>query len=532
MSTIVCLSTKEEKLVGYSKFKIFDVVDGQQRLTTLIILLKTISHSLDSNINKKEVEQLEELLVKPNKQLILLQTNHDDSAYIFSNFLKTGRIPTTNEVRTWADKNLRDAFLDCKKYVDTWQSNNNVLELLIIVMNRLGFIFYQIEDESSVYTVFEVLNSRGMAVDWLDKCKSVIMGIAFEKLPNNEKEYHIDRLHQIWSSIYREIGLKNISGQEILRFSATLRKGVADNKNKDFLKKTLSADDALEYFRDYCIDDPTEVIGISEWLLEITKVLRDLYSNPRLTAVSDIIHARLLAVALLLLPHNAVSELEKSKLLSQWERITFRIFGLFNKDARNKSGDYTKLACRIVKDFAKLNKTSTAEDIMLLLQNLGKEYPIKEAVKAIKGEDCYNDWEKDLIYFMYRYEEYLIQKAGLTLDETIWIEIWRKSPQKSIEHIWPQEYIATQWDTVGTGKQEIEKIINSLGNLCILPPKDNTKAGNKSFSTKKQLVYKDNQLLLVKEISNTPSWGIVEIKSREENLLKWAIEAWDDIDIN
>ncbi|WP_282434004.1 hypothetical protein [Desulfosporosinus lacus] len=36
-------------------------------------------------------------------------------------------------------------------------------------------------DESTVYTVFEVLNSRGLEVDWIDKCKSMLMGIDFER---------------------------------------------------------------------------------------------------------------------------------------------------------------------------------------------------------------------------------------------------------------------------------------------------------------------------------------------------------------
>jgi hypothetical protein len=40
--------------------------------------------------------------------------------------------------------------------------------------HRLGFVAYDTEDPRVVYSLFEVLNSRGLAVDWLDKTKSVL----------------------------------------------------------------------------------------------------------------------------------------------------------------------------------------------------------------------------------------------------------------------------------------------------------------------------------------------------------------------
>ena len=49
-----------------------------------------------------------------------------------------------------------------------------------LVLHRLGFVVYDTEDSRVVYTVFEVLNSRGLAVDWLDKAKSVLMGRMYE----------------------------------------------------------------------------------------------------------------------------------------------------------------------------------------------------------------------------------------------------------------------------------------------------------------------------------------------------------------
>lgn len=523
MSTIVCLSTKKIEEVGSNEFRVFDIVDGQQRLTTLIILLKTISYNLNRSKYLKEVEQLEELLVKPNKQLILLQTNHDDSAHVFSNFLKSSAIPPASMIKTMADKNLMEAFRDCKTYIDKWNNDEKLLDLLRIIKNRIGFIFYEITEESSVYTVFEVLNSRGLAVDWLDKCKSIIMGIAFEKLPLTEKEYHTNRLHQIWSSIYRVIGLRNIAGHEIVRFSATLKKTKSDRG--DHLRRPLSVEDSIDYFREYCLDRPSQVIEISEWILEVVNALTDIYSNARLSAVSEILQARLLAVSINLLPSSKISDNDKKRILEQWERVTFRIFGLLRNDSRTKLGDYTGLACIIIDELRKSKTENITDYIISKIKYMGSgEYSIESAIEYAKGKNCYNGWEKELLYFMYRYEEHLSKQAGLVYDESIWIKIWSKSPQKSIEHIMPQSHKSSISITSD------ESVIDNLGNLCVLPPNDNSKAGNKQFALKKQIVYSKNSLLLMKELLDKAKWDISEINNREERLLNWAQTAWSDID--
>lgn len=107
MSTVVCLQTREKEEVGADEFGIFHVVDGQQRLITLIILLKALAKklSLGSDLEQKESSKLSELLVKENGRLILLQTNHD-SKRLFRNYLEKGEIPSEENVETLADRNM------------------------------------------------------------------------------------------------------------------------------------------------------------------------------------------------------------------------------------------------------------------------------------------------------------------------------------------------------------------------------------------------------------------------------------------
>ena len=81
MTAVVCLRRGKQSL-GTDEFNLVEIVDGQQRLTTLIILLNALKLRLDVNDRgeQKLAEEIGELLVKvEGEELLLLQTNHDSS---------------------------------------------------------------------------------------------------------------------------------------------------------------------------------------------------------------------------------------------------------------------------------------------------------------------------------------------------------------------------------------------------------------------------------------------------------------------
>ncbi len=511
MSTVVCLQTPEKEEVGADEFGIFHIVDGQQRLTTLIILLKAISKKLSSgsDIEQKESNKLKELLVKENGRLILLQTNHD-SKRIFRDYLEKGEISSEENVETLADRNMICAFKECMDFVEKWEPN--ALQLLKLVKNRLDFIFYVLDDEGAVHTTFEVLNSRGLAVDWLDKCKSMLMGIAFEKLEDASQEY-IKDLRDDWSKIYRTIGLKRIQGQEILRFAATLE----DIKGGS---KVSGAESAMEFFRSRCENNPKDVIDVSRKFLKIADKLEDFVSNSRLMAVTKISHARLLGISIML--NEALNADEKSNILKEWEKVTFRIFGLQRRDARTKVGDYVRLARTIFSD----NNSSSASEILQKVTELGKDYPADKAAEELKENNCYEGWEDELIYFLYRYEEYLTNQRGGSVSEETWTQVWSSSPTKTIEHIHPQT-IPEEWrGKFGTKKGYVTKQVHRLGNLVLLPPGVNSICSNKPFSQKKEIYEKHRHLKLIDEILEKEDWDSAAMEERENRLVDWAKKEW------
>jgi hypothetical protein len=202
MATLVFRDTgKHVNIGGADRLRIYDVVDGQQRLTTLVILLKAIEKNLSKNAQEKQAEKLDAILVKEKKDLLLLQTNHDARETLDA-YLRQGDEGDLATAKTSHQREMMSAFRECEKFVVDF---GNPLGLLDLLKNSVKFVFFVLEDPGSVYTVFEVLNSRGLNVDWLDKMKSTLMGVAFEKkrkLPQGE----LDHVENEWTEIYRVLG--------------------------------------------------------------------------------------------------------------------------------------------------------------------------------------------------------------------------------------------------------------------------------------------------------------------------------------
>src|SRR5262249_31965092 len=148
--------------------------------------------------------------------LILLQTNNANER-IFNRFLREGTRPNEGDLQIHSDFNLANAIEECAMFVDQWQTGRSIGALMSLVLHRLGFVVHDTEDSRAVYTVFEVLNSRGLEVDWLDKTKSMLMGRAFELATSPEvAAAEIQGLQNLWGQIYSEIAKEDVPGDEIL----------------------------------------------------------------------------------------------------------------------------------------------------------------------------------------------------------------------------------------------------------------------------------------------------------------------------
>lgn len=443
MATVVGLA-RDKRMIDADEFSVVELVDGQQRVTTLVVLFKAIEKALSQHeAEGKIVSDLRRLLVKgDDHNLVLLQTNHDSSD-VFASYIRDGEI-RRDAVVTAADANVVDAAQECEAFVAAWQSAHTLIELVATIRHKLSMIYHQLDDEGTVYRVFEVLNSRGLDVRWIDKTKSQLMASIYEYV---EPDSRVDGLHEMqnaFKDVYRRLGLDSELGAEALRFAGTWSSTSRPNR-------VLSEQDASAELLHAADTKLATIIKSANWLKSVVGKVVDLHNDQRRAAVTRISQARFLAIAIMLRGFDQKTEQD---LLGAWERVTFRIFTLAGKDSRSMVGEYTRLGYDVLK-----NKPNASE-IMDAIHDLAKGFDIDDVLKKDTWDNWYGGYNEEVRYLLYRFEEHLTRESGAVINESQWAKVWAADPARSIEHIMPQS----------SGKDYVD----GIGNLTMLPPNVNS----------------------------------------------------------
>lgn len=500
MATVVTLR-RDTRRIGADEFTVVDIVDGQQRLTTLIVLFKAIELLLDESTPgfEKVRREINELLVKDDEHsLVLLQTNHDTTT-VMSDYLRSGTIPD-RKGETQAEQNLIDAIRQCHSFVARWRSSHGLVELVAILRNRLSVLYHELDQEATVYRVFEVLNSRGLDVKWIDKLKSQLMASVFAHADETGRAEALNEMHTQWQAIYRKLGLSLNIGDEALRFAGTWVLGAQPNR-------VLNQKNAATVLHDKAGTQLKSIMETVKWLSRVVDVIHEIDSDPRLYAVARIGHARFLAASILLRKFPKQTEID---LLQRWERVTFRIFGLEVKDSRYKVGDYVRLAYRVFAD--KIEADEIAEGI----RELGVGFDITTILKKMDWRNSYEGWADSLRYLLFRYEEHLAAEAGESINTLTWAKIWREEPSRSIEHIQPQS--------------SRSRYVHHLGNLTMLPPGVNSALQDLPPAKKAERYLAEGirATIAVGQSIKRNGWNEAEAKKRAQKIEKFVRKEWAD----
>ncbi len=280
------------------------------------------------------------------------------------------------------------------------------------------------------------------------------MALIFTHADSGARTEALKEMQVVWQNIYRTLGLRGALGDEALVFAGTLKSATKPNR-------LLTQEVATEALTRVAGSHLKSIVATGSWLSAVVDAVDRLDQDHRLRAATRIVHARFVATAILL--RNFPAD-EEGQLLSLWEKVTFRIFGLGGANSRNKVGDYIRFGYEIMEGKA------NGKTISLGLGKLGEHYPIDKVLDDIDWNECYEGWSEEIRYLLFRYDEHLSRQAGKKLNQSQWNKIWEQDPSKSIEHIVPQSSGA--------------EFMHHLGNLTMLPPGVNSSLQDKPPAAK------------------------------------------------
>lgn len=192
----------EEK--GLEKnYEIIDIVDGQQRITTIIIfmavLIQRLREESESDDEIEDIDLLYETYVKHKRQYKLRALEEDND--FFHSYI-VGENSGKGYIRTPAQRRLYKA----KKYFVDFMSELNKEELNNIktkIDENSRVLVYSVKDTAEATLIFETTNDRGKGLTNLEKIKSFMMYksyVASEETP----EQLLNTIRSRFSDIYKE----------------------------------------------------------------------------------------------------------------------------------------------------------------------------------------------------------------------------------------------------------------------------------------------------------------------------------------
>ena len=177
-------------------FELIDVVDGQQRITTVVIFMKILLDILEEN--GFEVDILRETYIQYRKQYKLKVLPSDDD-FFRSYILEDNKAPEVL-IRTPSQKRL----LRAKNYFTEKLTDYpvEILQEFKDKIERTKVLIYSVVDPAEATLIFETTNDRGKTLTNLEKTKSFLMYKTY--LAHEEPISHLNNLQYRFSEIYQD----------------------------------------------------------------------------------------------------------------------------------------------------------------------------------------------------------------------------------------------------------------------------------------------------------------------------------------
>ena len=501
----------------------FIVIDGQQRLTTITLLLAVVRNLFKLGEDENSADEI-------NQLYLINKFKKDDDFY---KFLPTQRDrgiykdiidPINNHENTInrddeESSNIMQAFNFFTKQVNTAIKNQEVeLEKLKhVILDRLILVSITSDDRDNPYLIFESLNNKGLDLTQSD----LIRNYVFMQFPQSERE-----------KIYKDSWLS------------------LEQKFKDNSQGSGKELDGLTQFFWFYLRKNGNSIAEKEIYKQMRSEFND--SSDKHHKLNELI--RFSGYYERLRFHEKESELKLRKYFQAFLRLDFKtcnvfllnIFELYDY-SKIHIDEFQEILCLLESYFIRRLFTGTSTmalskifdnlygDINILSEDTGgdiihklrltfkgytgnKIFPVDEDFKAaVINQKIYKPGKIDRVKFILeRLEEYVV---GRTKEE-----ITVNTSALTIEHIMPQK-LSSEWQqSLGNEYNTVhDRCLHTLANLTLTA--DNPALSNKMFTKKKKL-YEESKLNLNEYFDSLDTWDADTIEKRANELADMGIEIW------
>lgn len=507
----IVLCSKEYKDDGCG---IYDVIDGQQRLTSIIMLIAAIRDLIDNEEYKKVLSDL--IYQKPNvlmgiKESIRVKARGKEEEFFKKYILTNGGTELVKDLDmeelSEAKQNMVNAI---EVFRDSFFNENGELleeklnEFIVYLLQKVVLVVITTESFTSAFRLFNVINARGLPLTDSDLLKSENLRVMN---PEIRKEYT-----DIWESHEQDLGKEKLD--QIIGFMRTM-------KLKNKVEESVYEEFSKKIFR----NEP-EYLGVN-FVNHLTavKALYDKYIiDGNLEGVSEeekSYYKNLINIMREFLPYD------------DWMAAVIRFAEKFNDD---------KLVLEFVKVLEKrlvidwVNGNSFAD-------RLNRVYGIlevieeKDSLEEIKEAPVFlYDLERTTAYFENALNDIdFYSKGRMMIPKYIFVrldmekranEVLDYSDKIMIEHVLPRNAKEAYWKDNFSADQR-RNWANKFGNLVIITGAKNTRANNKPFAEKvEQYLSKKSDFAITKEVLELSDWNMDSLKDRHESLVNRALELW------
>lgn len=487
-----------------------EVIDGQQRLTTLSILFSAMADAFGDSECKSDCKAylcekgkaLEGIEAKP--RVFLRDADHPFFYKYIQNVQLDALValdPVTLD--TEAKKHIREnCALLREKLKDIFLDDKQRLEFTQFLLTRCYLVVVSTPSQESAFRIFTVMNSRGLDLLPTDIIKSTVIG----NLPKEKQQEYTEK----WE------GLEELTGRDGFNEVFTHTRTIFVKERQ---KKTLR-----EEFEEYILKTVSPKRLIDDYLVPYTNAYVQL-KNCEFTATH---HAD--EVNGLLFWLNKTNN-------SDWMPPAIKFLAEHPNDS-----EYVLWFIRKLERLASYLLV-TAQDVnhrvdrykWLLVEMEGR--PDSTLTSPLRNIEL-TDWEKEHfrqtldgeIYTMTaQRRNYIIQRldsfmsdGGASYNQKLF----------TIEHVLPQHPpVHGSWPELWPDEQERMYWLNRIANLVPLTRQRNSAAQNYGFTTKKEKYFQSkggtSSYVLTTQVINEPKWTPDVVKKRQETLNEVFAEKWE-----